>query len=695
MMQTDPDKRLQSTKNRMVELRSQIAHHNKLYYQYNAPEISDADYDKLLHDLEQLEATYPELITSDSPTQTVGEAPSEGFGKVTHSVPMLSLANAFSEEDIADFIKRMQRFLGLDSSEKIALHAEPKIDGLSFSARYEKGKFIQGSTRGDGSVGEDITANLETLIGFPKMFESNNLPEIIEVRGEVYMPHEDFQKLNDFRASEGQPLFANPRNAAAGSLRQLDPSITASRKLHYFVYGWGDLSESLGDTQAEVMARLSSFGFVTNERAFVTDDVAEIMAYYQKLIDDRSQLGYDIDGVVYKVNRLDYQKRLGAVSRSPRWAIAHKFPAEQAKTQIQSITIQVGRTGALTPVAELVPVTVGGVVVSRATLHNQDEIERKDIREGDTVVIQRAGDVIPQVVSVEHTKRPADSVAFDFPTLCPSCGHKAVREEGEAVTRCQNRLGCQDQQYEMLRHFVSRDAFNIDGLGERQIVFLYEKELVKHPGDIFRLEERNKNTLTPLQNYPGWGGKSVENLFAAIEKAKTIPLNRFIYALGIRHIGSNNAKLIAQHFETSERWWEGMKALENTESPIYRELLDIDGIGPKVLDSVVDFASHVDTQALVEDLISVLDVTPVKMVQSDSPVQGKTVVFTGTLPTLSRSEAKAQAESLGAKVSGSVSAKTDYVIAGEDAGSKLTKAKSLGVTVLSEEEWLSFLSSHV
>lgn len=680
-----------AVKERILTLREMIEYHNKRYYQDDAPEITDGEYDALFKELSELEASHPDLASEDSPTQKVGAAPSDGFKKITHARPMLSLANAFDRQDIVDFLARIRRFLSMKEGASLPLFLEPKIDGLSFSARFENGKFVQAATRGDGAVGEDITANVMTIESFPKMLKIEGLADIVEVRGEVYMAHSDFKKLNENREKEGLPLFANPRNAAAGSLRQLDPAITASRRLNYFVYGWGEISSMIAATQHEMSKAFSRMGFTVNDRHIVTDDVDEMIAYYEKLLEDRASLTYDIDGVVYKVDPLDLQERLGFVARSPRWAIAHKFPAEQAKTTINSITIQVGRTGALTPVAELTPVTVGGVVVSRATLHNKDEIERKDIREGDLVVIQRAGDVIPQVVSVDVEKRPEASIPYAFPTYCPSCGAAAVREEGEAVTRCPNRFGCKDQQLEMLRHFVSRGGLNIDGLGERQIAFLVEQGLVTTPLDIFYLEERNTQTLTPLQAFPGWGGKSVQNLFAAIEHAKTMPLDRFIYALGIRHIGANNAKLLAEYAQTPECFLELLKSLDGEASSAYIELLAIDGIGPKVLDSLEAFKGFGGALSMLESLLERCRIEPVKKVLTGSMVEGKTVVFTGTLPTLSRSEAKAQAESLGAKVSGSVSAKTHYVVAGSDAGSKLTKAKSLGVAVLTEEEWLSLI----
>lgn len=671
----------------IAELTAQINEHDRRYYQEDAPAISDAAYDKLRVRLEALEAAYPELVHADSPTRKVGAAPARGFKKVKHKIPMLSLSNAFSEEDIADFLARVRRFLGLSDTDTVEYVCEPKIDGLSFSAIYEKGRFVRGATRGDGTEGEDITANLRHVL--PDSLKGGNWPEILEIRGEVYMRKRDFAVLNAVQEAAGKPIFANPRNAAAGSLRQLDASITASRKLSYFAYGWGELSEPVADTQWDVLERLAEWGLVVNFiRMTKAQDVSGIMAYYNQLQIERAGLEYDIDGVVHKVNRLDYQQRLGFVARAPRWAVAHKFPAEQAITTLEAIEIQVGRTGALTPVAHLTPVTVGGVVVSRATLHNEDEINRKDIRMGDTVTIQRAGDVIPQVVSAT---RKVDAPKFVFPDQCPICGSDAVREEGEAVRRCTGGLMCDAQIIERLRHFVSRDAFDIDGLGEKQIIAFWQDGLIREPADIFMLQERDKDSLTPLRNREGWGSKSALNLFGAIEKARTVPLARFIYALGIRHVGQTTARLLARTYQTFDAWYAAMKAIAKDDENAYEDLKQIDGIGDAVGMALKHFFAEEHNQKVFADLLPYLTILDAEAVASESPVAGKTVVFTGTLERMTRDEAKARAESLGAKVAGSVSKKTDYVVVGADAGSKAKKAAELGVKTLTEAEWLELI----
>lgn len=667
----------------IAALSEAIRAHDKRYYQEDAPSISDAEYDALRRRLEALESAHPELIVPDSPTQKVGAMAVEAFGKVRHSKPMLSLANGFSEEDIAEFITRIRRFLELDETAPVALVAEPKIDGLSFSARYENGRLAVGATRGDGEEGENITTNLATLL--PAQLKG--APPILEVRGEVFMRKEDFLALNASRAAAGEPLFANPRNAAAGSLRQLDPSITAARKLSYFVYSWGETSAPLAETQFDAIAALSSYGFMTNTQTTVCHALADLMVYYRAIGEQRAQLAYDIDGIVYKVNRLDWQARLGQVARAPRWAIAHKFPAEQATTLVEAIDIQVGRTGALTPVARLTPVNVGGVMVSNATLHNEDEILRKDVRVGDTVIIQRAGDVIPQVVSMLAERRPAVSIPYQFPDRCPVCDAPAVREEGEVARRCTGGLTCQAQLVERLKHFVSRDALDIDGLGDKQIEAFYAEGLIRSPLDIFTLEVRDSEGLSRLKNREGWGEKSAANLFTGIERARDVSLARFIFALGIRHVGEGNAKLLARHYGTAEAWRAAMLMPHARE-----ELLAIDGVGAKVADALVQFFADPHHVALLDELFAVLRIAPYAApAASDSPVAGKTVVFTGTLEKIGRKEAKARAEALGAKVASSVSKKTDYVIAGSDAGSKLKDATALGVTVLSEDEWLTMI----
>lgn len=693
----DPEKLKPEELNKMqaaaelARLAKLITYHNALYYQQDNPEISDAEYDALVVRNNAIEGRFPELIRADSPSRSVGAAPLEKFGKVVHSVPMLSLANAFSQEDVEDFIQRIRRFLGLTEKEEIVFFCEPKIDGLSFSARFENGKFIQGATRGDGVTGEDITPNLQTLIGFPKILQGSDIPGVLEVRGEVYMSHKDFEALNKAQEKAGEKIFANPRNAAAGSLRQLNSSITAKRNLRYFVYAIGETSKPLDTTHSSMIAHLKTLGFTTNPLNHIAHSLGHIMDFYQKLYSDRPDLAYDIDGAVYKVDRLDWQERLGAVSKSPRWAIAHKFPAQQAKTVLERITVQVGRTGVLTPVAELKPITVGGVVVSRATLHNQDEIDRKDIREGDTVVIQRAGDVIPQVVSVDMGRRPKHSKPFVLPDHCPVCGSKAVREEGEVALRCTGGLVCSAQAVERLKHFASRDAFDIEGLGDKQITAFWEDGLIKEPADIFHLEEKDTKSLTPLRNREGWGKKSADNLFQAINERRTIPLDRFIYALGIHYIGHTTAGLLARTYHSYENWEQAMLAVKRHDSQEREELLNIDGIGNKVVETLTEFFNEPHNVKVLKELKSVLTITEVKAAAQHSALAGKTIVLTGTLEHMTRSEAKARAEALGAKVAGSVSKNTDFVVAGADAGSKLAKATELGVKVIDELEWLKWL----
>lgn len=666
----------------IAELTVQIRAHDAAYYQKDAPVISDAEYDKLRQRLEALEKEFPELVTPDSPTQKVGAAPAEAFGKVKHFKPMLSLDNAFSEEDVREFDARVRDFLKLGPDELVEYVCEPKIDGLSFSARYENGRLVQGATRGDGEVGEDITANLKTILPLAL----HGAPEILEVRGEVYMARADFAALN--ATLEEVERFANPRNAAAGSLRQLDAEITRARKLSYFVYSWGEVSATLGDTQLDAIAQLPAFGLRTNPRTVLAPSVAAMLAGYEKLYADRPTLDYEIDGYVYKVNRLDYQERLGFKARSPRWAIAHKFPAEQAITTLEAIEIQVGRSGVLTPVARLTPITVGGVVVSNATLHNEDEIARKDVRVGDQVIIQRAGDVIPQIVaSLQSPVASERGEPYVFPHTCPVCGAHAVREEGEAARRCTGGLTCRAQAVERIKHFASRDAMDIDGLGDKQIEAFFTEGLIASPADIFTLEARDADSLTRLKNREGWGEKSASNLFAAIQKARTVTLARFVFALGIRHVGEETAKLLAKNFVS----FEGLRSAMQSDSA-REQLLAIDGIGDTVAEALIEFFSEPHNRELLDTLAQVLRIAAYEAPATlDSPVAGKTVVFTGTLEKLGRKEAKAQAEALGAKVASSVSQKTDYVIAGADAGSKLKDATALGVTVLSEDAWLALV----
>jgi DNA ligase (NAD+) len=839
----------------LERLAAEIAHHSELYHNQDAPEISDADYDALFRRNSAIEDRFPHLLRPDSPSQKVGAVPQGAFAKVAHRLPMLSLGNAFSEEDVADFVGRIYRFLGLkhvplqnpsppqggegnadlvEQSETlvevgegecrksgavstpqktptvvpltlprlspkgaktgvalslegegnntdaaaIIFIAEPKIDGLSCSLRYEHGQLTLAATRGDGATGENVTQNARLVPTIPKQLQAP-YPDVLEVRGEVYMERHEFVALNERRAAAGETLFANPRNAAAGSLRQLDPAITAQRLIQFFAYALGEVSEKLAPTQSGIRARLEAMGFTLNEPSQLCASAAELMDYYRDIQTRRPHLPYDIDGVVYKVDRLDLQARLGFVSRAPRWAIAHKFPAEQAQTVLNAITIQVGRIGTLTPVAELEPITVGGVSVTRATLHNEDELRRKDIRVGDTVIIQRAGDVIPQVVSVVLSQRPADSVEFQFPDTCPDCGSAAVREPGEVARRCTGGLICPAQATLRLRHFVSREALDIEGLGERTIREFYAAGLLRQPADIFRLARRDTDAtllkatnlipspppggegnealgersaaisevgegecqesdsdsvstpqktptavpLTlprlspkgaktgvvlslegeeilissdkerlPLAQWDGWGEKSVEKLFAAIEAKREVPLDRLIYALGIRQIGQATAKLLARRYHSFAAFRGAMAEAQDRAGPAWQELTAIEQIGQAVAADLLDFFAEPNNQAVLDDLLSEItvrdDVPPARL---DNPVAGKTVVFTGTLETITRSEAKARAETLGAKVAGSVSAKTDFVVAGSDAGSKLTKARELGVTVLSEEEWLELV----
>jgi DNA ligase (NAD+) len=572
------------------------------------------------------------------------------------------------------------------------IFAEPKIDGLSCSIRYEEGKLVQAATRGDGQTGEDITQNILTIQGIPHQL-SGDFPAVLEVRGEIYMRRDDFQTLNETQEKNGDKTFANPRNAAAGSLRQLDATVTASRPLRLFAYALGETSDLLADTQSGIRDRLRDLGFPVTEKTTLTDNIDELLNYHQAIEDQRSEIPYDIDGIVYKVDDLGLQDRLGFVARAPRWAIAHKFAAEKAITRLKNITIQVGRTGTLTPVAELEPVTVGGVVVSRATLHNADELERKDVRVGDMVKIQRAGDVIPQVLGHIPDARPADAAPFEFPAECPECGSLAIREEGEVAYRCTGGLICPAQAVERLKHFVSKGAFDIDGLGDKIIRQFWEKGLIKTPVDIFRLDEINQTLSPPLQQWEGWGDLSVKNLFEAIDTKKTIQIDRFIYALGIRQIGQATSKRLARRYDTFENLQQEMERAADHEGDAYQKLINIDDIGPSTADDLIGFFAEPHNKDVVTDLLSILTLTPMPIIENDgSPVAGKTVVFTGKLQTMGRGEAKAAAEQKGAKVSGSVSKNTDYVVAGADAGSKLKKANDLGVTVLSEEEWKDLIS---
>ncbi|SFV25905.1 DNA ligase (NAD+) [Hyphomicrobium facile] len=684
----------------MARLAAEISHHDELYYRQDAPEISDAAYDALRRRLDELEKAHPGLRRSDSPTETVGAAPVAAFGKIRHDVPMLSLGNAFDDQDVVDFVERVRRFLKLGDTDVLEVTAEPKIDGLSISIRYEAGVLVQAATRGDGTEGENVTANIKTVREIPHTLKGRDIPEVIEIRGEIYLGHKDFEKLNAAQAASGDKVFANPRNAAAGSLRQLDPSITAKRPLRFFAYTWGAASELPADTQTGVVAAFKRWGLPVNPLMHVATEIEDVLAFYRDIERDRVGLGYDIDGVVYKVNRLDYQERLGFVSRSPRWAIAHKFAAERATTVLEKIDIQVGRTGALTPVAKLRPVTVGGVVVSNATLHNEDEIARKDIRQGDTVVVQRAGDVIPQVVEVVLDKRPRHSKPYEFPTVCPICGSHAVREsveetgKADVVRRCTGGLICPAQAKERLKHFVSRNAFDIDGLGAEKIEFFFDTGRIKSPADIFTLETRDRSSDEPLTKVRGFKETSVRKLFSAIEARREVALDRFLFALGIRHIGETTAKDLAKAYGTFKALRAAVDAaIEGGKgSDAYEDIDNIEGIGETVVDALVDFFGEQHNQEQVDALLNEVTVKPYERIQAKaSPVTGKTVVFTGTLTKLTRNEAKAQAERLGAKVSGSVSKKTDYVVAGAEAGSKLDNARALGVTVLDEDGWIALV----
>jgi DNA ligase (NAD+) len=690
-------------------LGAEIAEHDRRYYEEDAPSVSDAEYDSLRNRYEALEDQFPELKSPESLTQKVGSKVSEKFGKIHHRVPMLSLANGFADEEVEEFVERIRRFLNLAADAPLAFTAEPKIDGLSLSLRYENGKLVSAATRGDGAVGEDVTNNARTVGDIPHKLKGSSVPEIFEVRGEVYLSHEDFAAINARQEAAGKALFANPRNAAAGSLRQLDASITASRPLRFFAYAWGEVSAMPADTQHGMMECFRSFGLTVNPLTRRCESIAELLEHYHAIETDRANLGYDIDGVVYKVDSLSLQQRLGFVSRSPRWALAHKFPAQKAITVLEDIEINVGRTGSLNPIARLKPVTVGGVVVSNATLHNEDYIKGiggngekirggVDIRIGDTVVINRAGDVIPKVLDVVLEKRPADAKPYEFPTTCPACGSHAVREvnprtgKEDAVRRCTGGLICPAQARERLKHFVSRNAFDIEGLGLQRIDEFYEEGLIQRPQDIFTLEARNARSLKRLENREGWGETSAKNLFAAIQARRSISLNRFIFALGIPHVGETSARLLARHFGTFEHLREVAKAAADETSEAHAELTSIGGIGPVVAEAIVEFFREQHNEEMLDALLAEVTTEPMEAPASaSSPVAGKTVVFTGSLEQMTREEAKAMAERLGAKVAGSVSKKTDIVVAGPGAGSKLAKAAELGLQVMDEDGWFALV----
>jgi DNA ligase (NAD+) len=670
-----------------ARLQAELAEHDQRYHGLDAPTISDAEYDALRRRYTALEEAFPKLADADSANRKVGAAPSEKFAKVRHRVPMLSLGNIFADEEVGEFCARVRRFLGLGESAPLDVVAEAKIDGLSCSLRYENGELVQAATRGDGYEGEDVTANVRVVEAIPKRLKG--APKIFEARGEVYMRHADFAALNARQAAAGKPVYANPRNFAAGSLRQLDPRMTAERPLAFFAYAWGEVSEPFASTQFVAIEAMGRFGLPTNPLTKLCHSAAEMLAQYRSIEEKRATLGYDIDGVVYKVNDLALQQRLGFVSRSPRWAVAHKFPAEQATTIVEAIEINVGRTGALTPIAKLKPVTVGGVIVSNATLHNEDEIERKDVRVGDTVLIQRAGDVIPQVLAVVLDKRPVDSKPYVFPETCPICGSAALREidektgEKDVVRRCTGTLICPAQAVEGLKHFASRNAFDIEGLGEKLIELFFTESLVRTPADIFTLKARDGQGRPPLHEWEGFGETSARNLFNAIDARRTIPLNRFLYALGIRHVGETNARRLARHFGD----WESLRAAARAENAA-EEISAIGGIGPVVAEAIADFFAEPRNEAALDALIKEVTIEPMEAVAAGHPLAGQTIVFTGSLEKMTRDEAKAVAERLGAKVSGSISAKTNLVVAGPGAGSKLAKARELGVETVDEDEWI-------
>lgn len=667
--------------NELMRLAKLIAHHNRRYHAEDAPEISDADYDALVRRNAELEAAFPQLIRPDSPSRQVGhEVAASPLAKVAHEVRMMSLDNAFADEDVADFVARVRRFLALPEEALVAMTAEDKIDGLSCSLRYEHGRLVRAATRGDGQVGEDVTPNVATIADIPQVLKGD-VPDVFEVRGEVYMAKADFVALNAAQDARGDKIFANPRNAAAGSLRQKDPAITAARPLRFLAHGWGAASAVPGSTQSEVMAAIAAWGIPVSSLLVRCESVEQMLAHYRNIEHQRADLPYDIDGVVYKVDRLDWQERLGFVAKAPRWGIAHKFPAERAETTLEAIDIQVGRTGKLTPVGRLKPVTVGGVVVANVTLHNRDEIARLGVRPGDRVVLQRAGDVIPQVV--ENLTRDDPRAAYPFPDHCPECGSEAVAEEGEVDVRCTGGLICPAQRTERLKHFVSRGALDIEGLGEKTIIEFFGLGWLESPADIFRLKGRRGEIV----GREGWQDKSVDNLLAAIEAKRSPDAGRLLFGLGIRHVGAVTARDLLKRFTTLEALREVAVAAHGGDAEALADLTGIDGIGPAVAEALGDFFHEPHNVAVWEDLLSEVSPPPYVVETRDSAVAGKTVVFTGALETMSRDEAKAQAERLGAKAAGSVSAKTDLLVAGPGAGSKLKKAQELGIEVIDEAAW--------
>lgn len=684
----------------LARLASLIAAANAAYHTQDTPEISDADFDALKRRNSRIEALFPHLKRADSPSDTIGAPVAEGFGKIKHAIRMMSLGNAFDDVDVAEFDSFVCNYLGQQIG-SVSYTAEPKIDGLSLSLRYESGRLVHAATRGDGETGENVTENAKTIDDIPQILDG--APDVLEVRGEVYMSHKDFYALNQRQAKRGEKQFANPRNAAAGSLRQLDPQITRSRPLRFFAYSWGELSQKLAETQIAAIDRLKNFGFQINPLTKLCANQQEMLKHYRLIEQQRATLGYDIDGVVYKVNDLALQGRLGFRSTTPRWAIAHKFPAELAWTRLEGIDIQVGRTGALSPVARLQPVTVGGVVVSNATLHNEDYIsgrdskgnvirDGKDIRVGDWVQVYRAGDVIPKIADVDLTKRPAQATPFAFPTRCPECGSDAIREEGDAVRRCVGGIICPAQAVEKLKHFVSRGAFDIDGLGAKQVEQFHKDGWISGPADIFTLRERFGSGLQQLKNREGWGEKSASNLFKAIEDKRKIAFSRVLFALGIRHVGEAASTLIARHYGRWDVFETAMDKAADQSGPDWEDLLSIDGVGEVMARSLVAAFSQESERAGIDALVAHLDIQEAEQPNnSDSPVAGQIVVFTGTLEKMTRAEAKARAEALGAKVSGSVSKKTDILVAGPGAGSKEKKAKDLGIRILNEDDWLSLI----
>ncbi|MCV2876833.1 NAD-dependent DNA ligase LigA [Rhodobacteraceae bacterium XHP0102] len=704
---------------RLAELADLLARANHAYFNEDAPDLSDAEYDRLKRENAALEARFPDLIRADSPSAQIGATPAEGFGKITHAERMMSLANAFDEADVAEFIAGIRRYLNLPPDAELAFTAEPKIDGLSLSLRYEQGHLIHAATRGDGETGENVTANARTIADIPQVITHPDCPDILEVRGEVYMSHADFAALNARAAQSGGKTFANPRNAAAGSLRQLDAEITRTRPLRFFAYALGETSAALAETQSGLIAKLGAFGFQTNPLTICARSLEVIIAHYQSIAQSRATLGYDIDGVVYKLDDLALQRRLGLRATTPRWAIAHKFPAELAWTRLEAIDIQVGRTGALSPVARLAPVTVGGVVVSNATLHNEDYIAGRnstgeairagrDIRVGDLVQVYRAGDVIPKIADVDVAQRPADAQPYIFPTICPECGSDALREEGDSVRRCTGGLICPAQAVERLKHFVSRAAFDIEGLGAKQVEQFAKDGWITEPADIFTLEARYGSGIQQLKNREGWGEKSAQNLFAAIAEKRQILLGRLIFALGIRHVGEVAAKDLATHFRTWEMFDAAIRAAMQEpaahapdaksrkkrleDSPAWAEITGIDGIGDTVATALCEAWAQPREYASITRLVGYLDVqSPAIRDFAGSPVMGKTVVFTGSLEKMTRAEAKSRAENLGAKVAGSVSAKTDLLVAGPGAGSKAKKAAELGIETIDEDAWLALI----